>query len=197
MPDLGISDDATFVLDKRFGIDSSADSRRKTKQKGLSFNRVFREEKGHKHTLAVPYEHLRDRATGINFRLELVDNVSGRRQDTVSPIFGNSCVGEIINFGTCTAHSTKGVAGFAGIGSTARGVKVLANPFTGFRGTGEIRLAGVVGDVSFLNNKVVCSSVRSSMTAASNTRATIQNKLDRQVDFVLGRIGNLDSIRQG
>ena len=165
--------------------------------KRIEYQTVRRTERGHEHTGRPFLQHLRDRAPCIDFRLEAVDNVRGCRQDAISPVFGNSCVGEIINFSTGTAHSTKCVTGLACIGSAARGVNVLADSFAGFRGTSEVRLTSVVGDKSFLNNEVVRSSVRSSMTTASDTCATIQNKLDRQVDFVLGRIGNLDSIRQG
>lgn len=110
-------------------------------------------------------------------------------------VFGNSSVGEIINFGTSTAHATKCIASLTRIRCVAGSINVLANSLGGFRRTRNIRLTGVVGDISSRLNELIRRRVVSSVTATRHFRPAVQDKLNREVNIVaLTFAGNLDTI---
>ena len=54
----------------------------------------------------------------------------------------------------------------------------------------------IIRNGAFLGNELVHPAVRSTMTTSSNAAAAIQNGLNGQINLILARVGNLDTVAQ-
>jgi hypothetical protein len=110
-------------------------------------------------------------------------------------ILGNGGVGEEINLGTLSTHSTKGVACLASIGGVAGRVNLVTESFGTLGRARQIRTASVIGDVASVLDKLIGTSVISTVARSSSLGSTVQYELDGKVDIVaLSLAGNLDAI---
>ena len=62
--------------------------------------------------------------------------------------------------------------------------------------TSNVGKTGVIRDVSLLLDKLVDTRVRSAMTRSSDMGTTVQKILNRKIDFIATRIGNLNAVSQ-
>mmetsp|Transcript_4977 Transcript_4977/g.11553 ORF Transcript_4977/g.11553 Transcript_4977/m.11553 type:complete len:407 (+) Transcript_4977:157-1377(+) len=112
-------------------------------------------------------------------------------------VLGYGGVGEVVQGHALAAHSPKGVAGLAGVFCGAGGIDLGAESLGGFGRAGQVRGAGVVGDVSGGLDELVGAGVVSPVARSRTLRPAVQNKLDAQVDVVpLGLAGDLDPVSQ-
>mmetsp|Transcript_6451 Transcript_6451/g.11501 ORF Transcript_6451/g.11501 Transcript_6451/m.11501 type:complete len:209 (+) Transcript_6451:621-1247(+) len=160
MKELLIFDDATFVVDNGFGVDSS--------RHGSS------------------RKHLR-----LNF-VHLV-----HRKEIIGTILGNGCIGKYGNSSTCPSISGKGITGATRVHGRAGRVHMRTESIVRLGGTRRVWHARVIRNKPIFIDKVIRATGRTSMTRSSDLCATIQDKLNGQINFFsLGLSCNLDAIRQ-
>lgn len=82
------------------------------------------------------------------------------------PVFGNGGIGEIVNLGTRSAHSAKGIAGLANVGGLARRVNQTTETFRGIDGASNIGLTRIVRDIASLLDEFIGTGVIATVTAA-------------------------------
>mmetsp|Transcript_5257 Transcript_5257/g.10861 ORF Transcript_5257/g.10861 Transcript_5257/m.10861 type:complete len:206 (-) Transcript_5257:266-883(-) len=138
-----------------------------------------------------------NRTTGVDFTLQLVNNIGVVGNVTVGTIFGNGSIRHNINFCALSSHSTKGIASLAGIDAAASCVYVWAKSFRRLCTASDIWLACVVWDKSLLLNEFKDTRVASPVATSSHVGCTIQNVLDAQVDLISGCVaGDFDAVAQ-
>lgn len=138
----------------------------------------------------------RDGPTCINFGLDLVGRFQRRGQDRVGTIFRQGRIGKIINFSTSATHAGKGITSAASIGSRTSRIDMRAKAIPRFVTTSNVGKAGVIRDISFSFDKLVDTSVGSAMTRSGDMGTTVQKILNRKINFIAARIGNLDAVGQ-
>mmetsp|Transcript_30772 Transcript_30772/g.51145 ORF Transcript_30772/g.51145 Transcript_30772/m.51145 type:complete len:209 (+) Transcript_30772:104-730(+) len=136
-----------------------------------------------------------DWSTSQDFTLQLVHNTGRVSQNTVRSVFGNGGVGHNINLGAFSSHSTKSVTSLARVFRRAAGIHMLTEPFGTLRRAGQIRLARIVRNITLFGNEFKDTRMTTTMTTSSLMGGTVQNVLNREIDFVSCRIAsNLDPI---
>jgi hypothetical protein len=134
----------------------------------------------------------RDRTTHKELRLNCVDDVFIQINHAV---LDDGRVGKVINFGTRSSHTGKGIARAAGIGRRTRRVELGTKSFRRFFTARHVRHAGIVRNVSHLFNEFVRLRVVSSVTRSGCFGTAIENVLNAQINIVaLTQTSNLDAI---
>ena len=132
----------------------------------------------------------------IDFRHYQVHLVS--LKDIVGAIFSNGGIGKDINFGALAPHASKRIARPACVDSRAARIDMLAYSFSGLRRASQIGLTAIVGNKAGFLDKFVDSSMRPTVTRTSHFPSTVEDVLDREVDFVSSCVpSNFDSIGKG
>jgi len=113
-------------------------------------------------------------------------------------IFGDGGIGVIVEGPAVPSVGEEGTAGAAGVHGGACGVDVFAEAFVGIVRAGQIGLAGVKWDRSTILNKLINTSMRSSIARSRHMPGAVQNVLNAQIDVVAGAIaGDFDTVREG
>lgn len=113
-------------------------------------------------------------------------------------VLGDGGVGVIVEGPALSSVGEEGTAGTTGVHGGACGVDVLAEAFVGIVRAGQIGLAGVKWNRATILNKLINTSMRSSITRSRHIPGAVQNVLNAQIDVVAGAIaGDFDAVREG
>lgn len=104
-----------------------------------------------------------DRTTNKNFRHNIHNSVIVRLDQTV---LGDCRVGEVVNFGAGTAHTSKGIARLARVGGGTARVDVLTKAVGRFLAAGHVGLTRIVRNKTAVLDEFVHARMVATMAAS-------------------------------
>jgi len=133
----------------------------------------------------------------VDLHLDFLDTIGIILSFDDAPL-RDSCVGVVIESLAGATIFRESAASAARVDGTGFRVNMRAKALLGFRGAGQVRLAGIERRRPVVLDELVGSSVRASVARTCHIPATVQQPLDRKVDVIpLALPLDLDAVGEG